>query len=164
MSTARTLACAVFGLAWLCAKAVPAQGLRDPTAPPALDRPVAPVATPVAAASGAARSAGTTGAMGIIVRDGKPKIMQGTRLYGVGELLGAARIECITETQVWLREGGELRKLDQFNGIVRQADPPPRPPAPVAPPTEAARVSRLAKPASAPKIEASSVACGNRQP
>ncbi len=150
------------GLALVCSDVVLAQGLRDPTAPPAVERPLA-ASGPASTASSAALVATRAAPMGIIVRDGRPQVISGTRLYGVGQMLGAARIECITETQIWLREGGELRKVEQFSGIVRQTDPPP-PPVPAVRASEVARVSRLARPASAPKIEISSVACGNRQP
>jgi len=59
--------------------------------------------------------------MTIIVRNGRPYLAVGTRLYAQGEKLGAARIERITETEVWLREGRELRKISQFHGIVRRS-------------------------------------------
>ena len=94
-----------------------AQGLRDPTVAPA-----------EAGLAGAAPSApaltAVPGAMTIIVRDGRPFLVVGTRLYAVGQKLGQARIERISETEVWLREGGFLRKLPQFTGIERRAQAP----------------------------------------
>ncbi len=91
-----------------------AQGLRDPTAPPAeagLD----------SAAPGRKGPIVEPAAMTIIVRDGRPYLALGTRLYARGDQVGEARIELISETEVWLREGGVLRKLQQFPGVQRSA-------------------------------------------
>jgi hypothetical protein len=93
---------------------VDAQGLRDPTVPPAEAR----VANP--ATAGQVLTA-EPGAMTIIVRDGHPYLAIGTRLYARGQKLGLARIERITETEVWLREDGVLRKVPQFPGIERRS-------------------------------------------
>jgi len=94
---------------------VAAQSQRDPTLPPAAaglsaDRPVA------------ARGADLLekGGYGIIVRDGKPFLVVGTRTYAQGEKLGTAVIERIAETEIWLREGRELHKISQFAGIQRR--------------------------------------------
>lgn len=91
-----------------------AQTLRDPTLPP-FDAGVA--AAPNAARSVSFDSSATT----VIVRNGRRYLAMGTRLYATGEKLGAARIERITETELWLREGGALRKLPFFEGIERHA-------------------------------------------
>ena len=91
-----------------------AQNLRDPTLPP-LDAGVA--VTPNAARSLSFDSSSTT----VIVRNGRRYLAVGTRLYAPGEKLGQARIERITETELWLREGGVLRKLPFFDGIERHA-------------------------------------------
>lgn len=88
---------------------VEAQGLRDPTVPPA----------EAGLASPAPGGRMEPGVMTIIVRDGRPYLAVGTRLYAQGEKLGQARVERITETEVWLREGGVLRKIQQFPGIQR---------------------------------------------
>ena len=61
--------------------------------------------------------------MTIIVRNGRPNLVVGTRLYAQGQQLGKARIERISETEVWLREGGVLRKISQFTGIQRRTVP-----------------------------------------
>ena len=61
------------------------------------------------------------GGYSIIVRDGKPFLAVGTRLYAQGQTLGAAVVERISETEVWLREGRELHKVSQFAGIQRRA-------------------------------------------
>ena len=56
----------------------------------------------------------------VIVRNGKPFLVVGTRLIAQGQKLGEARVERITETEIWLREGGQLRKVPRFAGIQRQ--------------------------------------------
>ncbi len=91
-----------------------AQSLRDPTLPP-FDAGVA--SAPSAARSLSFDSNATT----VIVRNGRKYLAVGTRLYAPGEKLGQARIERITETELWLREGGALRKLPFFDGIERHA-------------------------------------------
>ncbi len=109
------LARALVGLVLLAgASGVRAQPVRDPTLPPSFAsgapapgqtvRPPAPEAAPVA----------------VIVRDGRPYLVVGTRLYGQGQMLGDARIERITETEVWLRDGKVLRKRPVFAGIERR--------------------------------------------
>ena len=96
-----------------------AQAQRDPTEPPAaLGLPGAEVAAPAGPLGGAA------GGSAMLVRDGKPYLMVGTRLHGPGDQLGDARIERITETEVWLREGTSVRKISQFEGIERRTVPP----------------------------------------
>jgi hypothetical protein len=109
-------------LAMLCfAGQVNAQDLRDPTLPPAEARLASP------AEDGKAGSPALA-AMTIIVRDGRPYLAVGTRLYAQGEKLGQARVERITETEVWLREGKVLRKVLQFQGIERHnTDVPAKP-------------------------------------
>lgn len=91
-----------------------AQSLRDPTLPPA----EAGVAGAPAAASTFSFDSSATA---VIVRNGRSYLAVGTRLYAPGEKLGQARIERITETEVWLRERGVLRKVPLFAGIERRA-------------------------------------------
>lgn len=91
-----------------------AQSSRDPTLPP----PEAGLADP----SMHEKAPGLEpGAMSIIVRGGRRYLVVGTRLFSQGQKLGQARIERISETEVWLREDGVLRKVDQFSGIERRA-------------------------------------------
>lgn len=90
-----------------------AQSLRDPTLPPA----EAGVAGAPAAASSFSFDSSATA---VIVRNGRSYLAVGTRLYAPGEKLGQARIERITETEVWLRERGVLRKVPLFAGIERR--------------------------------------------
>ena len=93
------------GVALLCGVGltgpVSAQVARDPT--------VAPL--PAVGASGAVQPEKDYGALTVIVRDGRPLLVVGTRVYRQGQMLGNARIERISETEIWLREGQLLLKL-----------------------------------------------------
>ena len=102
------------GIALLMCTAVYAQALRDPTLPPPAVAPVEPgvEVKPVSVQSGT---------IAVMVRDGVPYLLVGTRLYAKGQKVGPARIERITETEVWLREEGALRKVQVFGGIERRA-------------------------------------------
>lgn len=63
--------------------------------------------------------------MSVIVVDGRPHVIMGTRLYAPGQMLGQARIERITDTEIWLREGRVLRKVPRFSsGIERRTVEP----------------------------------------
>jgi hypothetical protein len=99
-----------------------AQPMRDPT--------VAPDATSAGgSASGLASGGAGLGGQGdqagsaftIIIRNGKPSLVVGTRLYVQGQKLGGETIDRITETEVWLRTGRVVRKVPQFPGIERHA-------------------------------------------
>ena len=103
-------------LFWGCSQ-VDAQSLRDPTLPP--------VEAGLSDNALSGKPAGAeSGAMTVIVRNGRPFLAVGTRLYSIGQKLGQARIERITETEIWLREGGVLRKVPQFSGIQRRVVTP----------------------------------------
>jgi hypothetical protein len=39
-------------------------------------------------------------------------------------MLGQARIERISETEVWLREAGQLKKISVFSGVQRRVAEP----------------------------------------
>ena len=94
-----------------------AQSLRDPTVPP--------IEAGLGSPGPDAKSLSIEpGAMTVIVRNGRPHLVVGTRLYAEGQKLGRVRIERITETEVWLREGGVLRKVPQFPGIQRRTAVP----------------------------------------
>jgi hypothetical protein len=92
-----------------------AQSLRDPTMPPA--GAVLAVPDPVADASA---SIVESGGRAVIVRSGKPYLVVGSRLYAQGQKMEQTRIERITETELWLREGSELKKVPQFLGVERR--------------------------------------------
>ncbi|MFN4359934.1 MAG: hypothetical protein ACK4F4_04300 [Hylemonella sp.] len=89
-----------------------AQSLRDPTQPPG--------AGSVNAAAGARTDAPS---WSVIVVDGRRHVAVGTRLYAEGQMLGRARVERITETEIWLREGQALRKVPLYAGVQRRSVP-----------------------------------------
>lgn len=91
----------------LCALSVSAQDGRDPTIPPG-----------ESAAVGSSTPMGVEG-MTVLVRDGKPHLVVGTRLYAVGENVGQMRVDRITESEVWLHDGRALIKVPRFAGIER---------------------------------------------
>jgi hypothetical protein len=94
---------------WGLVLSVQAQVPRDPTQPPV-----------EMGSEGAAKTeAGPLESEGVavIVRNGKPYLVSGTRLYAVGQTMGHMRIERITETEVWLKEGAVLRKVPRFSGV-----------------------------------------------
>lgn len=88
-----------------------AQDMRDPTA--------VPYSAPPGAAASAPQREGVN-ASGVVVRNGVPYLVVATRLVGVGQQVGKARLERITETEIWLREGGRLQKIPRYAGIQRQ--------------------------------------------
>ncbi|MDP2371304.1 hypothetical protein [Rhodoferax sp.] len=120
-----------------------AQVLRDPTVAPVGVRGVEP--TTVADVGGAA-----TAAMAVIRRDGKPHLVVGTRLVAQGQLVGQARIERISETELWLREGAVLRKLPMFSGVQRSPAASPSAPCAGAKPGRANAAETTEPPSVAP--------------
>jgi hypothetical protein len=104
-------------LSILAGNALQAQTLRDPTQAPA---------DAVPGPDGAVVSSSPLGDDGVavVVRGGKPYLVSGTRLYAVGQKIGASRIERISETEVWLRNGTELQKIQRFAGIQRRVAAP----------------------------------------
>ncbi len=116
---AATCAVACLGLAVL----VSAQALAQQ--PPALRDPTRMPHAPLPVRSGADHGPKEPDmAMAVLFADGKPFVMQGSRLYGVGDKMGAVRIERITESEVWLRDGKELRKVSLYPGVERLAQVP----------------------------------------
>ncbi len=95
-----------------------AQPLRDPT--------LAPAAAGVVGSAGPQREEILkTGSISVLKREGANYLMIGTRLYGVGQRIGQVRVERITETEIWLREGGQLQKIKVYSGVQRHAALPP---------------------------------------
>lgn len=92
----------------LCALSVSAQEGRDPTVAPGESAAVSPV------------TLGEEG-MTVLVRDDKPYLVVGTRLYAVGEKVGVMRVDRITESEVWLHDGRAQIKVPRFAGIERRA-------------------------------------------
>lgn len=90
-----------------------AQALRDPT--------IAPPGIAGSTPSGAAVAGKNDNkVMSVMVVDGLPFVMAGSRLYAPGDKLDGATVERISETQIWLREGKELRKISLYSGVQRQ--------------------------------------------
>lgn len=139
--------------ALLCAAGLHAQALRDPTQAPVAVRdgdanPTADAGGPVA------------GAMSVIRRDGRPHLVVGTRLYAQGQMVGPARIERISETELWLREGGVLRKLPMFAGVQRS---PARVPVPACTGAKPGR-AKPTKPTEAPSGAPLAITCDPAKP
>jgi len=97
-----------------CVGAVAAQDLRDPTVPP-LSAGLTP---PSAATDPGAADIST---VSVVIRDGVPRMVVGTRLYAQGQKFGNTQIERITESEVWLLENGSVRKVPIFSGVERRA-------------------------------------------
>lgn len=91
-----------------------AQEARDPT--------IAPAETGAAGQS----PTGTEG-MTVLMRDGAPYLVVGTRLYAPGDKVGNLRVERISETEVWFHDGTALIKVARFGGIVRKTIAAPKP-------------------------------------
>jgi hypothetical protein len=108
---------AVVALTLLCfAFCVQAETLRDPTlAPPEVSGPDGnpALSNPLG-----------VGGMAVVVREGKSYLVVGTRLYAPGQKVGQLRLKRITETEVWLQDGSELRKVPRFSGIQRKVTVP----------------------------------------
>jgi hypothetical protein len=132
---------------WLPAAA---QSLRDPTLPP--------WGSGSGGESGATPVRGIHGPLSVLVVNGQPYLVVGTRLYAEGQQLGATRIERITETEVWLREGRELRKISNFVGIRRSVA------STAADPACGARAARPATDSQSSNTPAPVAACDSSQP
>jgi hypothetical protein len=89
---------------------VAAQGMRDPTRPPAWNPEQS---------GGSSATRATRPPLSVISVNGKLHLIVGTRLYSQGQKLGDAVIEQISETEVWFREGRTLRKVSNFAGVRR---------------------------------------------
>lgn len=85
-----------------------AQQARDPTLPPTETG----VATP---------STGGVEGMTVLIRDNKPYLMVGARLYAPGDTVGNLRVERIAEKEVWFHDGNALIKVPRFAGIERRS-------------------------------------------
>ncbi len=59
--------------------------------------------------------------MTVLVRDDKPYLVVGARLYAPGDKVGNMRVERITEKEVWFHDGSALIKVPRFAGIERKA-------------------------------------------
>lgn len=144
-----------FMLFTLLSFGVQAQTLRDPTISPAA--PAQPGA--VVAKKKRVESTDVQPPFTVMVINGRPHLVLGTRLYAQGQKIGDATLERVTETEVWLREDRELRKISNFSGIQRRNASTGA--------TDAACASGLNKPAKttrASKTSTPAVACDGDKP
>jgi hypothetical protein len=117
----RRLTSARWYLAWLpvlavlCGAAPSVAQERDPTEPPANAFP-----GPSEGNSASPKTPWGSDGMAVVVRNGKSYLVVDTRLYAVGQKVGSSRIERITETEVWLKDGAVRRKVPRFSGIERR--------------------------------------------
>ena len=79
-----------------------------------------PTVAPTETGSAIPSTAGVEG-MTVLVRDDKPYLMVGARLYAPGDKVGNLRIERITEKEIWFHDGSALIKVPRFAGIERKA-------------------------------------------
>lgn len=110
--------CAALLLGGLLAQSALAQSQRDPTQVPGTAAPES------SAAPGAQASVLGQEGMSVLVRDGVSYLVVGSRLYAKEQRVGGYTVERISETEVWLRSGSELRKIQRFAGIQRSAAGP----------------------------------------
>lgn len=117
---------ALVALGWMSGGQAIAQPLRDPTQPPAA----------YSAPAGNARApVDTFKAQHLVVVAGVRYLVWNNRRYTVGETVEGARIERISEHEVWLRRADGVRKLPLFSGIEK------RPPNSGAPKNSSTRTS-----------------------
>ena len=108
------------------AAAQSAPSLRDPMVPPlSIARPAAnPGAFDVAPEPPPAPQQ-------LLTVNGKRYVVDGRRRLGVGDALGGTRIERITDSAVWVRDGNTVTRLPFYGGVVKRTvvDAPPTAPA-----------------------------------
>jgi hypothetical protein len=101
-------ACAV-----LPAMAQNAPAPRDPMVPPlSIARPAANATEAVAEPPPAPQQ--------LLTVNGRRYVVDGRRRLGVGEPLGSARIERITDSAVWVRDGSTVMRLPFYGGVVKR--------------------------------------------
>ena len=59
----------------------------------------------------------------LLTVDGRRYVVDGRRRLGVGDSLGSTRIERITDSAVWVREGNTVTRLPFYAGVVKQNVP-----------------------------------------
>lgn len=91
-----------------------APSLRDPMVPPlAIARPAAnPGVFDVAPEPPPAPQQ-------LLTVDGRRYVVDGRRRLGVGDALGSTRIERITDSAVWVRDGNTVTRLSFYGGVVK---------------------------------------------
>ena len=95
---------------------------RDPTQPPvAYAAPAAALREPI----------DMLRAEHLVSVNGVRFLIWNSRRYAVGDTLAGARIERISETEVWLKNAAGIRKLAIFTGVEKRQTNPPADSAPV---------------------------------
>ena len=102
---------------------------RDPTRPPEAAMPPASAASPAHGEAATSAASGPADPLAFVrhrmVVNGKPYLVERGWLRGVGDRIGDARIERLTEREVWLRDANGLRKLSLFPQVdIRPAADP----------------------------------------
>ena len=106
----------------LPAAAQSAPALRDPMVPPlAIARP--------AAATGSLEDAPQPAPQQLLTVNGQRYVVDGRRRLGVGDALGSTRIERITDSAVWVRDGNTVTRLPFYGSVTKRTvvDAPPDP-------------------------------------
>lgn len=129
----------------LCGLAPALSQERDPTEPPAQAFSSAGGAT-----NANPKNPWGSGGTAVVVRDGKSYLVVDTRLYATGQKVGAWRIERITETEIWLKDGAVRRKVPRFDGIERRVAATQPHAATSGPKAKARGASTMTKKATAP--------------
>ena len=98
----------------LPASAQNAPALRDPMVPPlAIARPAtSPGSVEVAPEP-------PPSPQQLLTVDGRRYVVDGRRRLGVGDALGGTRIERITDSAVWVRDGNTVTRLPFYGGVVK---------------------------------------------
>lgn len=118
--------------AWACALALAGSALcaAAQTAKPAPMRD--PMVPPLSIARPAAANLEMGGPAGLpptpqqlLTVDGRRYVVDGRRRLGVGDALGGTRIERITDSAVWVREGNTVTRLPFYGGVTKQSVPLP---------------------------------------
>jgi len=133
-----------------------AQTLRDPT--------LAPPEAGGSVGDPALKSPLGDEGMAVVMREGKPYLVVGARLYAPGQKVGQLRIDRITETEVWVRDGGELRKVPRFAGIRRTVTAEPAPCVPGATSQPPKQDAKFKSKSQSKSKAAPPVACDSTQP
>lgn len=116
--------------AWICALALAGTALCAvaQTAKPAPMRD--PMVPPLSIARPAAANLDTGGPSEppppprqLLTVDGRRYVVDGRRRLGVGDALGSTRIERITDSAVWVREGSTVTRLPLYGGVAKQSVP-----------------------------------------
>lgn len=56
----------------------------------------------------------------LLTVDGRRYVVDGRRRLGVGDSLGSTRIERITDSAVWVRDGSTVTRLPFYGGVVKR--------------------------------------------